>query len=245
MSATAVLQSHQNLPSGAWQHACTASVRRWAAERGYAYVFMDDGIFDILPAGYRAKVGDRTPILTDLARLKYAQQLLEKYEVVVWLDADVLIWAPERLGDVSVADAQFGREFWVQQDRRGRWRTYRSLHNAFCAFRRGSVVLPFLEQTTRSIIGRADADHIAPQMVGPKLITALHNIAGFEVNERIGALSPAVVDDLQSGSGPALQRLLDTEGRRLAGANLCSSLHADRDLTALCAALVERGCISG
>lgn len=246
MDATLVIQSHAAGAGGTWIDLCTASVRGWAAQQGYDYRLLGDALFDDIPPRYRAQVGSRTPILADLGRLQAARAALAQgYEQVVWMDADVLLWAPQRLGRLQVSDACFGREAWVQQMDSGRWRVYRSLHNAFCAFRAGSVVLPFLERATRSIIERADGSNIAPQMVGPKLLTALHNIAQFEVNDAVGAISPPVLEDLHRGDGPALRRLVQEGGLELAGANLCASLTGAADLTAVCQKLLAQGCISG
>ncbi len=246
MDATLVIQSHAADAKGTWIDLCTASVRDWAAQQGYGYRLLGDELFEGIPRHYRAQVGNRLPILADLGRLQAAgAALAEGYEQVVWMDADVLLWAPKRLGCVRVTDACFGREIWVQAGDSGRWRVYRSLHNAFCAFRAGSVVLPFLQRATRSIIERADAARISPQMVGPKLLSALHNIVQFEVCDAVGALSPPVLEDLHRGGGAALRRLVDEGGNDLAGANLCASLAGDADLTAVCQKLLAQGCISG
>ncbi len=239
-----VIQSHGDSVAD-WIGSCTASVRRWAELQGYGYRFLGDELFDGLPDAYVRKVAARKPILADLGRLLRMQEALDEgFEAVVWADADLLIWAPERLGPVVVEDALFGRECWVQPDRRGRLKVHRSLHNAFCGFARGSVVLPFLTRATSNIIASAAAERISPQMVGPKLVTALHSIAGFEVTDAVGALSPSVIEDLLGGGGLALDRLRSECGNVLAGANLCASLVGEKPLAELCQTLLLRGCIS-
>jgi hypothetical protein len=65
---------------------------------------------------------------------------------------------------------------------------------------------------------------MSPQFIGPKLLTALHNIARFPVMETAGMLSPAVMRDLIAGDGPALQLFRHKSRTAPAGANLSTSL---------------------
>ena len=76
---------------------------------------------------------------------------------------------------------------------------------------------------------RVDPDHIAPQMMGPKLLSSLHNLAAFDFLPDIGSLSPEVMSviagDMRSHSGEsALQALCNAQPRPLVAANLCASL---------------------
>ena len=63
-----------------------------------------------------------------------------------------------------------------------------------------------------------------PQFIGPKLLTALHNIVHFDVVENVGMLSPAVVKDLVAGQGDCLDLFNKRAPVSLAAVNLCSSL---------------------
>ena len=226
-SATLVLQSHRApLPYG-WLSDCVASVRRYAEARGYAYRWFGDELFDLVPSWYREKTAGRTPVTADLARLLAMHDLLETgvADQAIWLDADVLLFAPERLVIPPETSGAFGYEIWVEQRDR-RLRTHRSYHNALCVFRRGCPVLAFLIHAIERIIERAEPDRIAPQMVGPKLLSALGNTVGFERIESVGALSPDVLVEIADGGGPALDRLR-SESVPLAGANLCASLASE------------------
>ena len=64
---------------------------------------------------------------------------------------------------------------------------------------------------------------MVPQLVGPKLLTALHNLAPFDVIDTAGVFSPAVIGDLLAGSGPALAQFLRDSPAPVAAANLCAS----------------------
>ncbi len=228
MTEVLVLQSFREQAVTPWVSRCLESVRAWADGCGYAYRFKGDALFDLLPDWYRHKVGERTPVLADLARLLWMNRCLAEREAewVVWVDADVLVFAPELLAVAPQTSCFFGRELWVQESA-GRVRTYRNVHNAWCGFRQGCVVLPFLIDAVQRLVKRVDPDHIAPQFVGPKLLTSLHNLVGFELDERVGALSPLVVGELVNQPGPALASLRQALEQPLAAANLCASLHAD------------------
>jgi hypothetical protein len=239
---TLVIQSASERDRPGWLGSCLASVEGWARQRGYEYRLWGDEALQLTPLEYRAKLVGRFPIVADLARLLLIRDaLVTGYQRACWLDADVLLFAPERLDLPDGDECAFGREYWVQKNRDGRWQVRRNVHNAVCSFVAGCPVLPFLIHTTQRIIARADPVHIAPQMVGPKLVTALHNLTGFGLIDAVGALSPAVLDDVEQGGGDALQAMLAAAPEPLAGVNLCASVNGDRDLASLCSRLIASG----
>jgi hypothetical protein len=227
---TLILQSHSWQVLRGWIGTCVDSVRSWSEAREYDYRFLGDEIFELVPEWYKAKTDGRLPIQADLARLLLLRDALDQgYERALWFDADCLVFAPEALDIDAVTDScAFGRELWVAPDAKGRLKTWRSLHNAACLFRRGDPVLPFLIRATERVVAKADPSHIAPQMVGPKLLTALDAMGGFGRMDRVAGFSPAVLDDLAAGEGPALTVLraaLAKDGMPTpAAANLCASL---------------------
>lgn len=245
-SRTLIIQSHNFQVLRGWIGRCVDSVREWSESRGYEYRFLGDEIFDLLPGWYRDKVAGRMPIQADLARLILIRDALESgFDRAVWFDADLLVYAPDRLNLDSITEScAFGRELWVGTDPAGRLKTWRSIHNAVCLFQAGSPVLPFLIHTVERIIARAEADRIAPQMVGPKLLTALDNIAGFGRIETVAAFSPLVLRDIDSGGGDALASLKSAIGREKmpppAAANLCASLCDDPNSDELLERVVAR-----
>jgi hypothetical protein len=200
-----------------------ASVRAWSQARGFDYRFVGDAIFDGVPGWYLDKSG-RGPVATDYGRLILLQDALDAqgYEQAIWLDVDVFVMdkAMVLACDGSCA---FGQETWIQAEG-GSLKARRNVHNAVCLFRRGCVVLPFLAETVLSIIRRVDADHVAPQMVGPKLLSALHSLYAFDLLPQVGAISPAVAADLMTGGGEALELLRQKSAVPLQAVNLCASL---------------------
>ncbi len=224
-----VLQSYRGDAVPAWITQCLGSVQGWAVANGHDYRLVGDEIFSRVPGWYREKAAGRLPVLTDYGRLVLIAEALEEgYEQVVWLDADTLVLDPamQLEGDDSCA---FGQEHWVQLDSPCRYRVVRNVHNAACWFRRGCPVLPFLQRTVLSIMQRVDPSHIAPQLVGPKLLSALHNIAGFTLLPQCGALSPPVLLDIARGGGEALDMQRRHQPVPPQCVNLCASL-VDADI---------------
>lgn len=241
-----VIQCHNKDTAGeGWLARCLASVRDWTDAQGFDYAFHGDEALAKTPTWYRKKAGAKTPVVTDHTRLVLLQEALEAgYDRAAWLDADTLVFAPERFRPDETAGHQFGVETWVEPDpKTGRLRARRNVHNAALAFAAGDPVLPFLRHVTESVIRRADPAKIAPQMVGPKLAGALHSIADFTLWPEAGAFSPAVLQDIAAGGGPALDLLRTADGPDPAAANLCLSLRAEtRDvLDAACERLLQTG----
>ncbi len=223
MIDTIVLQS-QRLPlPHAWLQPCLNSVRVWAQHHGYDYRFIDDALFEVLPADLERKLSSRRVIASDLARLLQLRRLLQQdYDRAIWCDADVLIIDPTTFVLIDESYA-LGRELWVDSDERGRLKSWSKVHNAFLMFRRENSFLEFYNDTAQKLLRATDIDAIPAQFIGPKLLTALHNIARCPVQKTAGMLSPRVIEDLLNGGGQALKLFLDESGTLPTAINLCTS----------------------
>ncbi len=219
---TIVYQSHKKPVIPSWIHQCTTSVREWAANQGFAYQLLGDELFELLPATLFAKVAQQKPIAADLARLRLLQAGLDAFERVIWIDADVLILQPVSW-KISSCSHGFGREVWIQETAQG-LRTYRKIHNAVMLFCRQDSALEFYRFAAERIVERHRTGALAPQIVGPKLLTALHNIVGFDVIEDAGMLPPLVAQGIAQGGGAALQAFNAALAIPPQALNLCSSL---------------------
>ena len=97
----------------------------------------------------------------------------------------------------------FGRELWVQPDPRGRLQVRGNVHNALAAFAPDNPFLAFYIDAAERILRRHQGPPV-PQIIGPKLLTALDNMLGLPGSWAVGMASPRVVADLAAGGGPAL-----------------------------------------
>ena len=239
MNSVTILQSAADLRPD-WVSRCMASVEDWAKSQGYAYQCIGDELFDWVPHELRNKLRDRKPILADIARLRWMEsELATRAGPVVWVDADTLAMD----ATWRVPDSQhtfFGEECWVQQTSDGGWRAFLSPHNAFMGFTAASPVLGFLAYLSESIIERADAGHIAPQMIGPKLLKALNNFAQFPLVPEAGALSPPLLAEWVRGHGGAHACYVQQNRPELALINLCSSLNREAGQISLINTFLDR-----
>ena len=233
---TLVLQSYRTDPVPDWIQQCLESVQSWSREHNHTWRFIDDDLFDLVPGWYMDKTG-KGPIAADYARLVLLKNALSSEEVdqVIWLDADIFV-LDNAMQISSGKSCAFGQEVWVQEEQ-GVMKARKNIHNAVCLFKQQCVVLPFLIETVASIIKRADPDRIAPQMVGPKLLSALHSLYDFSLLPQVGAISQEVAADIQSGQGPALNLLLEKTSVPLQAVNLCASLMTEADASNVIAGL--------
>jgi hypothetical protein len=233
-AGTVVLQSQRVDRLAGWQGRCTASVAAWADRRGFAYRLEHDECFERVPADLRRRFAAQPVVLSDLARLYWLREVLEDgCDRALWVDADVLVFrdfAPPTRGDY------LGRETWVQA-RDGRLRSYRKVHNAWLQFERESSFLPFYLDRAVALLRRAEAP-VVPQFIGPKLLTAWHNLVPFAVEERIGMAAPPVLRDLlaalrspgaATAGTQALRLLRAGHAAPLCGLNLCASYEGRED----------------
>lgn len=225
---TRVIQSYRTSDVPQWIETCLVSVKSWSVRNDFSYQFVGDEIFERVPAWYRRKTSENRQIATDLARLHLIQEAFDDgYDRAVWLDADVLVFNPAYFTVEQSSGFAFGREIWVQSDVRGRPRAFRNVHNAYTVFCKDNRFLSFYQYACEQIISRLEPGPdkgMAPQVVGPKLLTSLHNVLGFQLTDDIAMLSPDVLLDIVSGGGPSLNLLRDSQVGQPYGANLCASL---------------------
>lgn len=223
MKHTLVIQSHRSPLPFSWLATCIDSVKDWARTNRYDYQWLGDEIFASLPQDLLEKTSRQKVIASDLARLKAIQTaLIDGYQRVIWCDADFLIFHPEQfiLPDTPFA---LGREVWVQQDKTNKLRAYTKVHNAFMFFCRGNHFLDYYTDSAEQLL-RANAGRMPPQFIGPKLLTALHNVVACPVMEKAGMFSPLVSKDILAGKGQALSLFKTKSACFPAGANLSSSV---------------------
>ena len=222
MASTLVIQSHRDPLPHSWLSRCLDSVESWSRDNGFAYRFIGDELFEVLPDDLHSLAESRPVIASDLARLAWLRAgLADGHDCVVWCDADFLVFDSASL-QLPEDDYALGREVWVQQDE-DRLRAWVKLHNACMMFRRGNSFLDFYHDTALRLL-RANQGPMPPQFIGPKWLSAIHAIAQCPVLESAAMLSPLVMHDCLAGDGDALQLMRQKSKQAPTGANLSASL---------------------
>lgn len=230
MSDTLVIQSHRLPLPYPWLETCLDSVRNWSQLNQYDYRFLADELFTAVPEELMLKTAGQTVIATDLARLLVLQAAMQEgYDTVVWLDADFLIFNADAF-NLPDAPCALGREVWVQENDAGKLKVYKKVHNAFLMFREGNSFLDFYTDTARQLLSENQGS-MPPQFIGPKLLTALHNVAMLPVMETAGMFSPLLVQDILQGQGAAYDLFVKHSPHPVAGANLCVSSRQKGDVS--------------
>lgn len=243
-----VLQSYRTHDVAPWLAPCLASVRAWAAAAGCGYEFVDDALFELVPAWFRERCGAARLPQTDLARLLLMRaRLAAGARRVIWIDADVLVCAPTRFVLDGVRGFAFCAETWLERDAAGEIHADRRINNAVMVMDAGNPILDFYIHACLT-----NAAHLAPGAVGklefgPQLLTRLAQVTPLPVIGCVGMLSPVLARDLATGGGPACAAYARARGQRIGAINLCASL-VDADggvdtatVTAAIARLVETG----
>lgn len=221
---TVLVQSFHDRPPR-WIERCLGSTRAFAQEAGIAYRFVGDTLFDPLPEWILRKTRGRVQVASDLARLILIRDLLvEGWRKAVWLDADVFVFDPARMmAALELPEGYgFGREAWVQYDAKGRLKAWRGVHNAFTGFAAGNAFLPYYIEAAERILARHDGAMV-PQLIGPKLLTALDNMISLPAYWYVNMTSPLVSAGLAAGSSQALDVFRARSGGIPAAVNLCQS----------------------
>lgn len=223
MSSTLVIQSQRDPLPLPWLRRCLDSVAGWALANGYDYRYLGDEIFDSLDPVLRGRLLSQPVIASDLARLDSLRHgLAEGYDCVVWCDADFLVFDAAGF-TLPPQEFALGREVWVQPHQGQRPRAFVKVHNALLMFRRGNSFLDFYRDSAERLL-RLNRGPMPPQFIGPKLLTALHNIVQCPVMESAAMLSPMVIRDRLAGGGDALDLFQYKSKLTPSAANLGSSL---------------------
>jgi hypothetical protein len=222
-----VLQSFRSQAVPPWIERCIETVRRWALGAGFEHRLLGDEIFASVPSWFSSKLGGSLVAMSDLARI---QAILESFSTgdwntVIWVDADVLIFAPEVPSVPESPTVQLVRELWIEGCADDSYRLEQKVNNSVMVCARGDGELRALLAETLDAIRRVPRpDKLA---AGTRMLTRRQAGRPLPLLHCVGCFSPPVLRDLGGGGGPALALLLDACDRPLVAANLCASLAVD------------------
>lgn len=222
---TIIFQSYRTTNVAPWIDRCRETVRRWASGIGADYEFIDDSLFEAVPDWYFDKAKGAVTVVTDLARLVVARKFLaDGYERAIWVDADVVIFAPEHLYVPDDWPFAFCREIWVRLDSNGALVFTQKTNNALCAFNASDTRFLNHYIDACEILIRGRNEPLEGAEVGTDYLTALQLIMKFPVLRNVGLLSPLLMNEIASGGERLAAHYVTRLGGALGAANLCASL---------------------
>lgn len=144
------------------------------------------------------------------------------YQQVVWLDADVLVFAPQQLDTRQVRCHAFSREVMLHRLPGGDIRAAApGLNNAVMVFGRGCPVLPLYRAAAERRLQQTQSGSITRTLVGPQRLQQLAATLPLARLNHIGLFTPALMQDLAQGSTRWWQACRQAHGYPLAAAKLC------------------------
>jgi len=234
---TIVYQSYRTSSVPPWITECLASVRDWVKLQGFDYAFVDDQLFEYAPQWYRDKVNNDVLLVSDLARLKLAKEFLSRYQRAIWVDADVLVFNPEKLQINVNSSYAFCKEEWIGRKTwkeilysmvtrcdcsRVRRRT--RVNNAVAVFVENNCILDFYIHAAESLVRNKPAEDIGRWDVGTALLTALHHGITLPLLENVALLSPLLIRDIVADESSSLSLYAGVLHTPVYAANLCGSM---------------------
>ena len=220
---TIVYQSYRTEDVPGWITRCLKTVRRWADHKGFEYEFIDDRLFDYVPKWFREKVGENKLLMSDLARLELAREFLGSgYKRTIWIDADIVVFDPDRFDIEVIEEYRFCREVWIERTQEGTGRALGRVNNAVTVFVASNSMLDFYIHACKSMIGNRSGEF--PNIfIGTTFLTHLHKALRFPLIDNVGLFSPPVTTDLAAGGGDMVDAYMKAFGRPLQAGNLCAS----------------------
>jgi hypothetical protein len=198
------------------------SARAWAGAQQFDYHFIDDRLFDYVPEWYRRGAGTNVLVITNLARLLVARELLAAgYERTIWIDADIFVFDQEAFRIEVISDFAFCHEVWVDTQL-GALVSDVHVNNSVSVFVRGNSFLDFCIWAHEDLIRHGT--QIYAHGTTTRLLTALRKAVPFPLLTNVGVLSPVVAHDIRSGGNGLAQKYAALHGAPIHAINLGGSL---------------------
>ena len=219
---TVVYQSYRTHDVPRWVTRCMQSVTQWARVQQFEYRFIDDRLFDYVPPWYRQAAGANIQVITNLARLAVARELLaEGYERTIWVDADIVVFDTSAFRVEITHDFAFCYEVWLTLEA-GETHKQSAVNNSVSVFVRGNAFLDFCIWAHEDLVRRGT--QILAHGTSTRLLSALYTTVPFPLLTNVGMLSPAVAQDMRDGSVRLAQEYAALHARPIHAINLCGSM---------------------
>lgn len=198
------------------------TVKTWAESQRFDYCFIDDELFSYVPTWYREKVANNILLISDLARLMLAKKLFsEGYERTIWVDADIVVFNPEKFTIDTTQEYAFCRELWTMLRQDGAMQASPRVNNAVTVFINPNHFLDFYIHACETIVSQTSQP--TGLTVGTAFLTELYKIIPFTLINEVSALSPILMRFIANNNEPAIRAYMQSYGFPCYAANLCSS----------------------
>jgi hypothetical protein len=226
---TIVIQTFRKHTIPSWIQRCLDTVQKWAELNEYDYSLAGDEFYDLCGPEYLTRGSKNPQAITNLARLVATRQRLDAgYQRVIWMDADMFVFAPAKLvfdfsAESLTTGYAFGREVWLTRDPAGVIHiTPPRAHNAATLFTQNAVDLDMLITLIRHIDSRRQI--VSNYQVGTHLLHGLQYSLMFPTFSHVGMFSPVLVRALAERD----EKILRFYGRayryQAYAGNLCHSV---------------------
>ncbi len=220
---TIVFQSYRQSDIPKWIGRCLDSVKHWAHSTGHEYELCGDAkLFEAVGNDFLSSVGPNFRSITNLGRLEFIRSgLAQGYDRAIWLDADVFVFAPDRL-DIKIPERYaFAREVWISDAAPGQTVEEHGVNNAACIFAKDEPDLDFLIDVIRYVAKRRNIT--SNYQVGGDLLKGLRKSLAFNLLNQVGMFSPMVVRALHARDASVLRRQALAFGMPVYAANICAT----------------------
>jgi len=201
------------------------SVESWAKDRGWEYERLDDAFFDFVPEWVRQRCAGNIYALTDVCRLVWLLSKLEKgYERVIWADADILVFAPERLDVTTRNGHAFARELFLFVGENGLVTPIEGINNSLMVFEQNGAMLDMYLDACLTRLQNLPPGPVPRTALGPELLSCIADETPLEMMNGIGLFTLAIMRQVADGGGPLTAMTERLSLGPLGAANLCHFL---------------------
>ena len=208
-------------PAPRFVERCMATTADWARARGFDYRRLGDDFLDVLPGWYRDRLAAHIVQQTNLARLRYACELLAAGAGrVVWVDADVLVFDPERLALDAPEGFALCREVWVQPS----GHVVHGVSQAVLVADRGTPLLDYLAWAHEALV-RDRPERVVRFGTATSVLSGIHAAVRLPVVTGVGMMNPTMLCEIGAGrTGPVTCAYVRAHGFAMHAVNLTLSM---------------------
>ncbi len=201
------------------------SVQTWAKSKGWEYEHCGDEFFELAPEWVRERCAGNIYAVTDICRLQWLRMQLEKgYERVIWADADILVFSPERIDVTTQNGYAFAQELFLSVGKDGRVKVVRGINNALMVFERDQSTLDLYLEICLNRLLSLPIGAVPRTALGPELLSEIEKKKPLDILEGIGLFTLAIMRQIAAGGGPLTILSERLSSRPLGAANLCNFL---------------------